>query len=197
MFSTPCGKPASEKISPQSSPPMNGDDSDGFEHDGVPERERRGDRARGEDQRRVPRRDRSDDADRPSQAERHRPRDVRRDDLADRRVRECRRLPEQPRRRSPSGTCRSRSSQPVSRARQPTTSSHARLEHVRGLQEDRAAALREASADHAGNAAAAASMARLRLVRAARRAPSRRRRRCRGRDRRTCRRRRRRPSRRR
>ena len=30
MFSTPAGRPASAKISPQSSPPLNGDHSEGF-----------------------------------------------------------------------------------------------------------------------------------------------------------------------
>ena len=66
-----------------------------LQHDGVAERERRGDRARREDQRRVPRRDRADDADRLADAHRERARDVGRDDLADRRVRERRRLAEE------------------------------------------------------------------------------------------------------
>ena len=66
-----------------------------LQHDGVAERERRRDRARGEDQRRVPGRDRADDPDRAAQAHRERAR-IGGDHLAERRVGESRRLPEEP-----------------------------------------------------------------------------------------------------
>ena len=65
-----------------------------LQDDGVAERERRGDRARGEDQRGVPRCDRTDDADRAADSHREGAR-VGRDHLAERRVRERGRLTEE------------------------------------------------------------------------------------------------------
>ena len=68
-----------------------------LEHDGVAERERRGDRARREDQRRVPGRDRPDDADRAAQPHRERPRVSEGMISPDRAVRDRGRLTEQAR----------------------------------------------------------------------------------------------------
>jgi hypothetical protein len=66
-----------------------------LQHDGVAERYWRGERARGEDQRRIPRRGRADDADRAANAHRERT-GIRRDDLARRLVAERSRLAEEP-----------------------------------------------------------------------------------------------------
>ena len=122
MLSTPSGKPASAKISPQIRPPTIGDHSDGFKTTAVAEHERRGDRAGREDQRGVPGRDRADDADRPAQAHREGA-GVGRD--APRRAarRRARRSGGTAPARSASGTCRSRTWTPVSRASSETTSS--------------------------------------------------------------------------
>jgi hypothetical protein len=66
-----------------------------LEHDRVAERKRRRDRARREDERGVPRRDRADDAHGLADPHREGP-GVRRDDLSDRLIRGCGRLPEEP-----------------------------------------------------------------------------------------------------
>ena len=151
MFSTPSGQP---RLGEDLAPDQPADDRrplGRLEHDRVAERERRGDRARGEDQRRVPRRDRADDADRPAGApSRTRP--------ACRRGCTCpigaygdrRRLPEAARARSAAGTSRSRSCS-RSRARAARRPRPPRLSRiVGGLEEDRAAALRAASATTRG-----------------------------------------------
>ena len=67
-----------------------------LQHDRVAERERRRDRARGEDERGIPGRDRADDPDRAAQAHRERAR-VGGEHLAERRIGERCRLPEEPR----------------------------------------------------------------------------------------------------
>ena len=130
-----------------------------LQDDGVPEDERRGDRAGREDQRRVPRRDRADHADRPAHAHRERARQVGRQD----RRPSARRRPPPPGgrapARTPSGTSRTRS----------CTRSRARA--IRRSRRGGSRGRRPPSGrspwrttggvcDHSGNAAAAASTAR-------------------------------------
>ena len=158
MFSTPAGRPGlGEDLAPDQAAderrPLGR-----LEHDGVAERERRGDRARREDQRRVPRRDRADDADRLPDAHRERP------GCPTGSPRRSARTGAPPpagaaRARSGAGTSRSRSVRPVSRASSATTSSARRSRMSAAL---RKIACRAAGGvcDHAGNAAAAASTAR-------------------------------------
>ena len=98
MFSTPAGRPASAKISPQSVPSGDRRPLGRLQHDRVAEHERRRDRAQREDQRRVPRRDRADDAHRLAQPHRHRARNVGRDHLPRRPVGRAGRLAQQARR---------------------------------------------------------------------------------------------------
>ena len=96
-LSTPAGRPASSKISAQSSPPDERRVLGRLQHDRVARDQRRRDRTRRQDQRRVPRGDRGDDADRPTDPHRERPGIVGRDHLADRGIGESGGLAEEPR----------------------------------------------------------------------------------------------------
>ena len=94
MLRTPSGSPASAKISPQSSPPTNGDSSDGLATTVLPSASGAA-RAGGQDQGGVPGEDGADHPDRPAQPHGHGPGQVGGEDLADRAVGQGGRLAQQ------------------------------------------------------------------------------------------------------
>ena len=138
-----------EDLAPDQPADVAATSSDGFEHDGVAERERRRDRARGEDQRGVPRRDRADDADRPPHAHREPPGVSDGSTSPDRRVRERRGLTKQARARSGAGTSRSRRCS-RSRGRASSTTSSPRRSRMSAALRKTPASPRAASATSAG-----------------------------------------------